>query len=784
MTYALLGLPARPAWAGSGWIPPRTVTALLPSATFAPGTTHPIQMTLRANGAPAELNWFVTTGGAFLLGVTPMGGSISVPAESIRTVTFSVTVPPNATGAGTMSVFLSDQIGGGHIGKAPAVISSTGVGRPEIWPVPGTWSATANTSGAITFQIHSTRAVAESLEVLGGRVNPDPNNDGGLFPGSPLPDEVLLPAGGNVTISAPTRIAGNAYSGIANALTCSVASDSGLSSAVGYALVSAALPESLPVTLYPTGLIPMGDPTGGRDGSVELSARGLWLVPAGLDGVRVMIAGSSLSRIGLVDLDWDAADDRLVGRVRIPSYAAALAVVPGFVGPAGDTLDLGLLAAGRAGLMLIDLRTIVDPPMIAWEDFFDQDANGIDDRILRTIPMPGFATDVAWFRAPTGRIVALVAAADTGSVPVRESYNPASVVAGTGAGVVAIDVTAAIDSLGGVPYAAGTLATPGSALDLELRRMGAGEPDLAVADGAAGVSVYHLTTATGPPAAVTFTLSGAVALSSAWGTPYARDLSWIANRQDSLYLGVAASAGGLQIVRAPASGPPLLVMSQQTSAPAIGLDGAWTGHLGVALGAGGVALMRVPGGGELGQISPTSAAPYTAPVTRARGQLWTEGALEIAAHSTPGSAATSMRFLSTPGVVPDLLVSDGQRALLLRPGLGTIVGVEEASSPPRAVPLAISVTPNPMGGSAVIRVFDASARLNGAATEVVVFDVQGRLVRRFRGAVASGDAGAASLVRLTWDGRDDRGRRLSSGRYWLRVRAGARTATRPVLILR
>jgi hypothetical protein len=596
--------------------------------------------------------------------------------------------------------------------------------------------------------------------------------------------DVSLPGGATVTISEPTTIAGSAYAGNANAVQCSITSNEGISTALGYALVSAALPESLPTALYPVGLVPVDEPAAGRDGPVELAGRGLWLLPVGLDGVRVLSAGSALARIGSVDTDGNGADDRLVGQVRIPSYAASITVVPGFVTQAGDTLDLGLLAAGRAGLMLLDLRNVLDPLFGTWEDFFDQDMNGIDDRILRTIPLPGFATDVAWFRAATGRVVALVADADTGSVPVAVGYNPGSVLAGTGAGVVAIDITAAFDSLGGVPYAAGTISTPGSALDLELRRAGAGSPDLAVADGGAGVSFYHLSAGSGAPATVTFTPLGSVALSPAWGTPYARDATWISNTRDSVYLAVAASAGGVQIVRAPLGAAPSLVLAQQTLAPAIGLAGAWTGNLAAALGSGGVALMRAPGAAELDKISGAASAPYTAPVTLSRGQPWTEGrSLEVGWHWTPSSSATSMQFLATTGPIPDLLVSDGSRALLLRPGQATIVGVAEEPTPPRAMPLVVAVAPNPLSDRVDVRVFDASARLGSGAIGMDVFNVQGRLVRRIALGAPAG-SGPTSVISWVWDGRDDRGRRLGSGRYWLRVRAGAREATRAVLILR
>ena len=526
-------------------------------------------------------------------------------------------------------------------------------------------------------------------------------------------------------------------------------------------------------------------------GDPELLTLEVWFLLAWLDPLfhaepEAAAALAAAGRFGVAHRDGLLGlHDRLVGQVRIPSYAAALAVVPGFVGPAGDTLDLGLLAAGRSGLMLLDLRTVIDPPFGTWEDFFDQDMGGIDGRILRTIPLPGFATDVAWFRAASGRIVALIADADTGSVPTASDYNPASVLAGTGSGIVAIDVTAAFDSLGGVPYAAGTLPTPGSALDLELRRAGAGSTDLALADGAQGVSVYHLTVGSGAPAVVTFAPLGSVALSSAWGTPYARDVAWISNTRDSIYLAVAASAGGMQIVRAPLGGAPALVLAQQTVAPAIGLAGTWTGNMAVAQGTGGVALMRVPGAAELDRIAPTASPPYTATVTLSRGQLWTEGrALEVAWHRAPSSSATSLRFLGTVGPIPDLLVSDGTRALLLRPGQATIVAVGEEPTPPRAPRLTVSVMPNPVVERAEIRVFDPSGGLSVGGIEARVFDIQGRLVRSLLVVSSSSEPSTAGLVRCIWDGRDDRGRRLGSGRYWLRVRAGGRTAARPVLILR
>jgi hypothetical protein len=326
--------------------------------------------------------------------------------------------------------------------------------------------------------------------------------------------------------------------------------------------------------------------------------------------------------------------------------------------------------------MLLDLRVLEDPPFGTWSDFFDTDGNGIDDRILRSIPTPGFATDAAWVRSfASGRYVALVADADTGSIPVSAAYDPALIVAGTGAGIVAVDVDAAIDSLGGISYASGTLATQGSALDLEVR--GGAAPELLLADGSGAVALYGLTIGSGAPATVAFTPRGEVPLSGMWGAPDARDVAWIANSGDSAYAAVACAAGGVQIVRAPrGSGAPTLVLAQQTSAPAVGIAGAWTGTLAAALRSGGVALMRAPGASELDKILPGAPAPYTWPVNLARGQTWaSSGALERALHRSWATSATSLRFREMPGALPDVVVSDGARLLVLKAGAATVTGV-------------------------------------------------------------------------------------------------------------
>ena len=790
---AVLVLANVPALA-SDWIPPRPVTAVLPGATLAPNSTHVLQMAVRANGAPADLFWTASFSGEYPSIVTPSSGNLSIAAGGVATVNFTVTLSDTAHGTGFLSVDLRYQASGGRAAKAVGTVLAAILGLPEVKPVPPSLIAPAGTSGFMTYQLHSTIGSSDLLDLAVSRVNPDANNFGALFAVSPFDTTVTLPAHGTLTLSVPATLAANAYPGNLNEIRFTTNTLSGTAIAAANAIVSAPQAGSLPTALVPVGLTPLDGPAAGRDGSVFLPARGYRLFATGPNGVRAM-RDVSTDSIGLLDSDGNGVDDRVLGTIRIPAYAAALAVIPGFVTAAGETLDVGLLAAGRGGLMLLDLRTVEDPTFGAWEDFFDIDANGIDDRILRSIPVSGFATDVGWFRTPSGRSVALVAAADSGSVPVASSYDPAITVAGTGQGVVAIDVGAALDFIGNPPFAAGSVATPGSALDLELR--GGASPDLAVADGAAGVSVYGLTASGAIPATVTFTARGAVALSNAWGTPYARDLAWISNTKDSVYVAVAASAGGLQIVRVPAAGggSPTLVFTQQTLAPAIGLAGTWIGTLAVAEGTGGVGLLRAPGAGFLDRIAAAAAAPFTAPVSLARGAVWsaTGAALEVSSHQTPSGNASALSFEQTP--IPDLLVSDGPRLLVLRTGSAPITAVDVPSTPPAAHRVRLAVAPNPVERTAVFEVrsewiLDGSGTGSRAASvgpplgplRLDIFDVQGRLVRRLTLAPGA----APSSARLAWDGRDDAKRRVASGRYWARVTqvAGAGTAVARFLVLR
>jgi flagellar hook assembly protein FlgD len=68
----------------------------------------------------------------------------------------------------------------------------------------------------------------------------------------------------------------------------------------------------------------------------------------------------------------------------------------------------------------------------------------------------------------------------------------------------------------------------------------------------------------------------------------------------------------------------------------------------------------------------------------------------------------------------------------------------------------------------------------GKSIELRVFDTSGRLVRRIPGSVPPG-GGFASLA---WDGRDDRGRVLPDGVYFVNVKGPGIDDARQIVLLR
>ena len=118
-----------------------------------------------------------------------------------------------------------------------------------------------------------------------------------------------------------------------------------------------------------------------------------------------------------------------------------------------------------------------------------------------------------------------------------------------------------------------------------------------------------------------------------------------------------------------------------------------------------------------------------------------------------------------------------------------ITGTED--SPSGSLPAApvITVHPNPFSCSAEIR-FEVNPVTDGSeeryisqgaaqATDVAIYDVSGRLVRRL--AAGGIPAGRRSI---TWDGRNDAGKMAASGIYFCRVRNGSTEVSAKILLVR
>lgn len=94
--------------------------------------------------------------------------------------------------------------------------------------------------------------------------------------------------------------------------------------------------------------------------------------------------------------------------------------------------------------------------------------------------------------------------------------------------------------------------------------------------------------------------------------------------------------------------------------------------------------------------------------------------------------------------------------------LDVVTGVETEPVSP-TTPARIQAAPNPFASSTAIQFSIPAA----GETEVVAYDVAGRLVRRLhRGALPAGSHG------IDWDGRDEAGRDVRSGIYFVRIRSG------------
>jgi hypothetical protein len=102
-------------------------------------------------------------------------------------------------------------------------------------------------------------------------------------------------------------------------------------------------------------------------------------------------------------------------------------------------------------------------------------------------------------------------------------------------------------------------------------------------------------------------------------------------------------------------------------------------------------------------------------------------------------------------------------------------GVADRPVRPAGLSAAIGAWPNPFAPQTTV----SFALPHAGPAELAVYDVSGRRVAT----LAEGRREAGSHV-VSWDGRDDAGREVAAGTYFMRLIAGETTATRKVVRIR
>ena len=138
----------------------------------------------------------------------------------------------------------------------------------------------------------------------------------------------------------------------------------------------------------------------------------------------------------------------------------------------------------------------------------------------------------------------------------------------------------------------------------------------------------------------------------------------------------------------------------------------------------------------------------------------------VGEYSDPTLYPTCVTATSNAVFVGDVLVGDRILALPPQDPIGGApTGVTAGAAHPASRELLGASWPNPF--TSTTRIPFSLAR--PTHVELAVYDVSGRLVRR----LAQGRRGVGQHD-VTWDGRDDLGRRASSGVYFVRLQAGER----------
>jgi hypothetical protein len=141
--------------------------------------------------------------------------------------------------------------------------------------------------------------------------------------------------------------------------------------------------------------------------------------------------------------------------------------------------------------------------------------------------------------------------------------------------------------------------------------------------------------------------------------------------------------------------------------------------------------------------------------------------IEVATYDVDG--------VSVPAVLDTLVIaatSRGTTHIVSAPCLGEPTEVAAGITP---APFALRAYPNPFSRTATIE-FELPRAMEA---EVTVYDAAGRTVRALRaGQQTSG------THRFEWDGRDDAGRGVASGVYFVRVRSDVGTVSRKLVTLK
>jgi hypothetical protein len=125
----------------------------------------------------------------------------------------------------------------------------------------------------------------------------------------------------------------------------------------------------------------------------------------------------------------------------------------------------------------------------------------------------------------------------------------------------------------------------------------------------------------------------------------------------------------------------------------------------------------------------------------------------------------------------DAWVAQGRAAPIVMQSdtVSVMVPTSVASGPAATVTALAEVRPNPVREGTEIAFSLAAA----GPARVAIFDVTGRRVRQIAGGVL--EAGAH---RVAWSGRDDGGRLVAAGLYWVRLETEEKTLTRKLLVVR